>query len=378
MIVAVGLTIAAVGEPVNVRDFGAVGDGVHDDSAAIQKALDVQARPLTVLIPDGVYVVGATLQVGSATTVRASSNTVIRLANGAGKDCHSFVIANRNWSNGNTHICIEGGIWDGNNAHNRRGGDGNRSSYTGAIANFTCVRNLTLRDMTMRNPDAYSIRLGEVEDFLVEDIALDHTVIRPNQDGVHLGGFSKRGVIRRIKALHPGTPNDDMIAINADDDTERCINLGMRCGPISDVTVEDIEAEGAYSFVRILSKDSRIENIAVRRVKGTCRFYAVNLSRWRFPGGSGNIHHVLLEDFNVGKTCYENWCRAAVDIALRVNDVRIRNYVNTGASGPVLILNTGADNVVQSASGGTRTVPSLTLTEKTIDDMRINGTPGAK
>ncbi len=358
---------------VSVRDFGALGDGVHDDGPAIQKALDATERPLTVLIPDGVYVVGAALRVGSATTVRAASNAVVRLADDAGKDCHSFVIANRDWANGNTDISVEGGVWDGNNAHNRRGGDGNRFAYTGAIANFTRVKNLTLRKMTMRNPDAFSIRLGEVEDFLVEDIVLDHTVVRPNQDGIHLGGCSRRGVIRRIKALHPGTPNDDMIAINADDDVERCINLGMRCGPISDVTVEDIEAEGAYSFVRILSKDSLVENIAVRRVKGSCRYYAINLNRWRFPVGSGNIRHVLLEDFRVGKIDYTPWAPAHIDVGLRVQDVRIRNYVNTGPEGVVLAVNNGATNSLGTADGKVRTGASFSLPGGVIDDLRING-----
>lgn len=44
---------------VNVKDFGAVGDGVHDDTAAIQGALNVGR---TVFIPEGVYLCSSELE----------------------------------------------------------------------------------------------------------------------------------------------------------------------------------------------------------------------------------------------------------------------------------------------------------------------------
>lgn len=41
-------------EPANVREFGAVGDGFHDDTAAIQKAIDKSSR---VFLPGGTYLI---------------------------------------------------------------------------------------------------------------------------------------------------------------------------------------------------------------------------------------------------------------------------------------------------------------------------------
>ena len=50
---------------VNARDdAGAVGDGVHDDGPAIQRALDSVGPGGVVLLPRGVYAVSAPLRVG--------------------------------------------------------------------------------------------------------------------------------------------------------------------------------------------------------------------------------------------------------------------------------------------------------------------------
>jgi len=54
-------------ETVSVKDFGAVGDGVTDDTAAIQAAIDAAAgRP--VYVPAGTYVITSTIDMESAAT----------------------------------------------------------------------------------------------------------------------------------------------------------------------------------------------------------------------------------------------------------------------------------------------------------------------
>ena len=51
-------------ESVSVKDFGAIGDGVTDDTAAIQAAIDSGTK--TIFFPRGIYFVGTQLTVGSA------------------------------------------------------------------------------------------------------------------------------------------------------------------------------------------------------------------------------------------------------------------------------------------------------------------------
>lgn len=51
---------------VNVKDFGAVGDGVHDDTAAIQRAIDTLRNGGTVFLPMGNYLISRTLTIAAA------------------------------------------------------------------------------------------------------------------------------------------------------------------------------------------------------------------------------------------------------------------------------------------------------------------------
>lgn len=69
---------------VNVRDTanGAKGDGVTDDTAAIQRAVDaVAGTGGTVLVPDGTYMVNAVAQ--SGTGIRLKSSMTMSLSSGA-------------------------------------------------------------------------------------------------------------------------------------------------------------------------------------------------------------------------------------------------------------------------------------------------------
>ena len=63
------------GAVANVRAFGAVGDGLHDDTAAIQKALDVPGA--VVLLPKGFYRISRTLTLapGGATALLGVART---------------------------------------------------------------------------------------------------------------------------------------------------------------------------------------------------------------------------------------------------------------------------------------------------------------
>lgn len=308
-----------------------IANGRHDASAVIQQSLDRRGE---IHIPAGHYLLGETLQVHSDTSILAETGARFRLADGVGKHCRHFMITNANPGNGNENISLQGGFWDANNAGNPRGKDYDPFAYSGVAINFTNVKHLTLRDLAVHNPESFFIRVGEVTDFLIENITLSAAVTHLNQDGVHVGGFSERGVIRGIRASGAGVPDDDMVALNADDDVERQLNLGMRRGPIRNILVEDIEAEDAYTFIRLLSVEQPIEDITVRRLRGGCRVYGINLNNWRFPKGVGAIRRVSFEDIDLAKTEVRPYAKAIVEVSLHIEDLQIERLKRGAATHP--------------------------------------------
>jgi hypothetical protein len=297
-------------------------DTIHELADATGRLQTMLDRGGEVRIAAGEYLLTDTLRVNSDTSIIADPGAVFRLADGVGRNCRSFMITNAHPGNGNENISLVGGFWDANNAGNPRGADYDPVAYTGVAVNFVNVRDLTVRDLTVHNPESFFIRVGEVTDFRIENITLSADRTHINQDGVHVGGFSERGVIRGIRATAPGVPGDDMVALNADDDVERQLNLGMRRGPIRDILVEDIEAADAYTFIRLLSVDQPIEDITVRRLRGGCRMHGINLNNWRFPRGVGAIRRVLIEDSNL----WRNRPGALCDLFLDVESITFRNF----------------------------------------------------
>ncbi len=311
--------------------FDDINDGSRDAAPGLQEALD---RKGEIRIPAGNYLLGETLRVHSDTSIIADTGAIFRLADGVGRHCRSFMITNANPGNGNVNITLQGGFWDANNAGNPRGVDYDPFAYTGVAINFSNVKNLTIRDLAVHNPESFFVRVGEVTDFLIENITLSATVTHLNQDGVHVGGFSEHGVIRGIRASGAGVPDDDMVALNADDDVERQLNLSMRRGPIRDILVEDIEAEDAYTFIRLLSAGQPIEDVTVRRMRGGCRVHGINLNNWRFPKGVGAIRRIRFEDIELTKTEVRPYAPALVQISLGVDDFHLIGLKRGAATHP--------------------------------------------
>jgi len=320
---------------LNVRDFGAQGAGLNDDGLAIQKALDSGQTPIT--IPEGVYKIGRALQIGSNTTLRVHPQAHLFLADKAGIDQNSFLLTNKNHRRGNENIWIEGGIWDGNNRHNPRGPD-KPASYTGILINFTRVTGLTIRSFTVRNPESYYIRLSQVHHFKIENINFEATHLRPNQDGIHVGGCCEDGVIRNLRALGKGVTGDDLVALSADDANHRAQNLGKQNGPIRRVCIENLAAQDCHTFVRLLSVYSPLEDVIIEGIYGGCSVSALNLDACRecrvplfdsadpqFQDGVGHISRVVIRDVNVHKSSSLN-PKALLDLRTRVRDFEVINF----------------------------------------------------
>lgn len=146
------LDSAAMANGINIRHLGASGNGIDDDTEAIQTGLDVAyaAGGGVVIIPPGTYRLTTYLTVRTGTTIIAYGAKLV----GAGT--HSLL---RNFSlegipdsfpgyGGHGRITVLGGIWDNN-------------GQTSAIEEMNnCVtmnhgHDITFRDMEVRNVAGY-------------------------------------------------------------------------------------------------------------------------------------------------------------------------------------------------------------------------------
>ena len=332
----------------DISVFGAAGDGMADDAPAFRRALDGGGY---IRIPSGRYLIGSTLHMRSGTHISAAKDAVIVLADGALKKRGDYLLTADNADD----ISISGGVWDGNNPGNPRDPDMfSSTAFPGIMLNFHGVKGLALRDMTLRDPETFYVCLCDADGFLIEDIVFDSPNIRPNQDGIHLAGGCRRGVIRRLRGVGM-SPNDDVLAINADDYIGRIENHDLHNGDITDIVADDISAECCHTFIRIANTVSDVSRIFISGVRGRCANFAVNMDALRycrtplFPAdderytdGVGRARDIHLKDICVSRAEASDAAgsRALICLETDVDDLTIENFRTSGKSPSLKMVNT--------------------------------------
>lgn len=162
---------------VNVKWYGAVGDGVSDDTDAIQTVLNLTKQSnihLRVLIPPGIYRVSAILSVFKNTEIIASGATILRsheghiLMNGEAGDAF-------NGYEGNSNISIVGGTWDGNVT------EYHSSGFAGLC--FVHCQNIKLRDLTIKDiMSAHAVDLAGVKNCEIDNVTFQGFLMHTNPD----------------------------------------------------------------------------------------------------------------------------------------------------------------------------------------------------
>lgn len=294
---------------VSITEYGAIGNGIYDCSPAIELALKNERE---IFFPNGVYLLTKVLEIPSDRHLCLDKNAILYAADNCFNKPNTLaIITNDDHVNGNRNIVIEGGKIDANNLKNGRI-DWLNGPNCGLTFSFKNVKGLTVKNMISHNADSYNFHLCRVEDFLIENIKFTASHLPKCQDGVHVGGFCHRGVIRDISAQY-GCTNDDLIAFSADELHEYIHNTGLEDGPISDMLVENVYAENCWSAIRILSVKSEISNLTFRNVKAGVRRHGfiVDCSRYlehplfsesEHPNGVGNLKNINIEDVTFWRT----------------------------------------------------------------------------
>jgi len=272
----------------NVLGYGATGNGTTDDLPAIQNCLDAATlKGGTVVIPyssNDVYLIDGTLSIGGNTHLLIGDSVTIKSA--ANSD--TFLVINSDIVNGNNNIIIEGGIFDGNNANVARQDGGAWSpGWNGIMIWLQDIADLTIRDVTLRNPESFGIIMSEINYFTVENIRFDYDNVQNNMDGIHVNGNVENGVFRNLQ----GNTYDDLLALNADD------SWYAHQGYIKNILVDGIYAPAGYRAVRLRSGASAglIDDVTIQNIYGNYEYEAVFISTYE-TNGTGNIGSVTIKN----------------------------------------------------------------------------------
>lgn len=272
------------------------GDGIHDDLPYIQNALDSGISCLNLPTPKKHYTISGAIRIHGNQTLRLPETTVIRLM----ADANCVMLCDDNHAEWKNNIVIDGGIWDMNNLEQDAnpwwvaGKDGKTgydrlgikkqnatdlfktltvppNTFTGHCMHVYRVKNFTLKNVTFRNPVVYGIQVGYIEDFTFENVTFDYVTTKfnfYNNDGIHLEGNCRNGVIRNIK----GNCYDDMVALTADD--------SCCWGPIENVVIDGLWADRCHSAVRLLSHGEPVRNITIKNVFGGYFKYCIGITKY--------------------------------------------------------------------------------------------------
>jgi len=176
-------------------------------------------------------------------------------------------------------ILVEGGIWstlcfgsslDNGNARGRADANDSIAGAHGVLA-FNNVRDLVVRNVTVRQSRPFGVHLAAVSRFLIDGVRFE----RHHRDGVHLNGLCSDGVVRNVRGL----TGDDFVALNAWDWRNYC----MVFGPIERILVEDVDAEnrgcasirllaGTKNFAGGATLDCPVQDCVFRGIRGVHTF----------------------------------------------------------------------------------------------------------
>ncbi len=209
----------------NVKDYGAIGDGKHIDSPAINEALAQAAQRGggTVVLPKGTYL-SYSIHLQSNVTLRLEEGAVLKAAaptategydEAEPNDSHYQDFGHSHWHNSllwgeNLHnVTLEGeGLIDGTGVLSR--GEP-RSSYYGrpqankALALKNC-QHVTIRGLSFRECGHFALLLTGVDDLLIDGVTAD-----TNRDGFDID-CCERVTIRNCRV---NTVNDDAIVLKS-------------------------------------------------------------------------------------------------------------------------------------------------------------------
>lgn len=284
----------AVGNTLDVRQFGARGDGAGFDTLAIQQAIDTAgtAGGGTIRIPAGTYRLQpihlrarTTLLLEEGAILSASDDPRDFFAGHAGGESRVLSLINGKHL---ADVAITGrGVVDGSgqrwwrNARAARDSGEHTDLNRPRLINFAGCQRVTVEGVTLRNSPIFHLTFNNCENVTVRNVTITAPADSPNTDGIDPAGCRNVTITGcridtgdddvAIKSFHPGMGCSHITVSHCVIGHGHGISIGSETvGGVSDVLVEHCTFAGTRYGFRIKSGRGRggvVENIRVNDIQ---------------------------------------------------------------------------------------------------------------
>lgn len=340
-----------VGEVISVKDFGAVGDGVTDDTTAIQSALDsIGTSGGIVVVPAGTYLISDSLQVRKNNTTFDIGNATIKgpvagtltgeLIAVCDRTDVSKVISNvticggviqpqNAADNGPAVVSAEHVVFDNIRVNLATGLRGIVVQVDTTFTDATPIRDVVINNCFVYGGGTNCLNIESAgADNLINNVLVSNCVFK---DATTLIRISGGGVSNRIYRI----ALNNIIGVAGAQDT-----TGMVIAKCSQVSVDGIMFKGLrgasnYGIQAQALRSATFSNVYVQSIT------TAGLSAIYFDDLTGNGSGVVLNGFIVDSTLSPGWTNGVYgahdDLIVKNGDVRFcTNAINTNAGFPTI------------------------------------------
>jgi polygalacturonase len=270
--------IYAQGPVCDPLDFGAAGDGVNDDTQAVQTALDSCVGGGTVHVSPGTYAIKPLVFNGNGVTLQLDAGATLAGSPDPGDYSMTDALISADTK---TDLAIMGpGTIDGSG-----------SAFWGVVdprprlIRFRRCRRVLVQDVTLQNSPSFHLVPQDTSDITIDNVTILAPPASPNTDGIDIGGSNIN-----VSRCYIDT-GDDNVAIKA--------GSGVH---VNGVTVRDCTFLRGHGLSMGSELDGGVENFTAQNITFNGTDNGMRIKTDRSKGGIvTNVSYDSITMTNVGR-----------------------------------------------------------------------------